>query len=192
MLLINSIMITVFPTPAPPKRPILPPLAYGVSKSTTLMPGTRISDSVDWSTNSGADAWIGRRRSVSIGPRSSIGSPMTFIIRPKVSRPTGTEIGCPVSLTSAPLTKPSVESIAIVRTVASPRCWATSSINRSPWFSHSSALRIGGRWSPNWTSTTAPITWVICPTDLAMFTTPCATFKALQRQRLFRLVPWLS
>lgn len=36
-------MTTVFPTPAPPKSPILPPLAYGASKSTTLIPVIRIS-----------------------------------------------------------------------------------------------------------------------------------------------------
>ena len=34
---------------------------------------------------------------VSIGPRSSTGSPMTFMIRPSVSGPTGMEIGAPVS-----------------------------------------------------------------------------------------------
>ena len=32
-----------------------------------------------------------------------------------------------------------------VRTVDSPRCWATSSTRRLPWFLVSSALRIAGR-----------------------------------------------
>ena len=41
--------------------PIFPPLAYGASKSTTLMPVTRISCSVLISTNSGASAWIAAR-----------------------------------------------------------------------------------------------------------------------------------
>jgi hypothetical protein len=59
---------------------------------------------------------------VEIGPLSSIGSPMTFIILPKVSGPTGTIIGPPVSLTGYPLIKPSVESKAIVLTLESPRC----------------------------------------------------------------------
>ena len=36
---------------------------------------------------------------VLIGPISSIGSPMTFTMRPRVSGPTGTEIGAPVSTT---------------------------------------------------------------------------------------------
>ena len=34
---------TVFPTPAPPNRPILPPFAYGQIRSTTLIPVSRIS-----------------------------------------------------------------------------------------------------------------------------------------------------
>ena len=39
--------------------------------------------------------WVGFF--VLIGPFSSTGSPNTFIRRPSVSRPTGTEIGAPVS-----------------------------------------------------------------------------------------------
>src|SRR5262249_19837887 len=60
------------------------------------------------------------------------------------------------------------ESMAIVLTVDSPRCWATSSTSRLPWFLVSSALRIAGRWSSNCTSTTAPMTWVILPTALGV------------------------
>ena len=37
-------------------------------------------------------------------------------------------------VTSWPRTRPSVESMAMVRTVFSPRCWATSSTRRLPWF----------------------------------------------------------
>lgn len=47
---------------------------------------------------------------------------MTFIILPNVYGPTGILIGAPVSTTSWPLTKPYVESIAIVLTLESPRC----------------------------------------------------------------------
>lgn len=54
---------------------------------------------------------------------------MTFIIRPKVSGPTGILMGAPVSLTYCPRTNPSVESIAIVLTLESPKCCATSSTN---------------------------------------------------------------
>ena len=38
-----------------------------------------------------------------------------------------TLMGSPVFMTLWPLTRPSVVSIAMVRTVFSPRCWATSS-----------------------------------------------------------------
>ena len=47
---------------------------------------------------------------------------MTFIILPNVSGPTGTLIASPVSVTLAPLLKPSVVSIEIVLTVPSPKC----------------------------------------------------------------------
>ena len=43
-----------------------------------------------------------------MGPFSSIGSPTTFMILPKHSGPTGIVIGDPVSITSVPLTNPSV------------------------------------------------------------------------------------
>ena len=41
-----------------------------------------------------------------MGPLSSIGSPMTFMILPNVYGPTGILIGAPVSTTACPLTKP--------------------------------------------------------------------------------------
>ena len=50
------------------------------------------------------------------------GSPITLIILPKVSGPTGTLIGDPVSVTLSPLLRPSVLSIAIVLTAVSPKC----------------------------------------------------------------------
>src|SRR6202046_671568 len=90
------------------------------------------------------------------------------MMRPSVPAPTGTLIGWPVSDTSWPRTRPSLISMAMVRTVDSPRCWATSSTRRLPWFLVSSALRIAGRWSSNCTSTTAPMTWVMRPTLLAI------------------------
>jgi len=54
-------------------------------------------------------------------------------------------------------------SIAIVRTVFSPRCWATSSTSLGVRFCTSKALRIGGRASSNCTSTTAPMTATTFP-----------------------------
>src|SRR6195952_2303488 len=102
-----------------------------------------------------------------IGPASSTGSPITFMMRPSVPAPTGTMIGLPVSLTSWPRTRPSAVSIAMVRTVDSPRCWATSSTRRLPPFMVSSALRMAGRCPSNCTSTTAPMTCVMRPVWLA-------------------------
>mmetsp|Transcript_39051 Transcript_39051/g.78084 ORF Transcript_39051/g.78084 Transcript_39051/m.78084 type:complete len:202 (-) Transcript_39051:297-902(-) len=99
MLLISSMITTVLPTPAPPKRPILPPLGYGSIKSITLMPVERTSCSVDCSVKTGASLWIGSYCVASTGPRSSIGSPMTFIMRPSVPSPTGIEMGFSVSTT---------------------------------------------------------------------------------------------
>ena len=74
----------------------------------------------------------GARSLSAIGPASSTGSPMTLMMRPSVSSPTGTAIGWPVSVTSWPRTRPSVVSMATVRTEFSPRCCATSSTRRWP------------------------------------------------------------
>src|SRR5438552_2629870 len=73
---------------------------------------------------------MARLPSALIGPASSTGSPITFMMRPSVPVPTGTVIGPPVSETSWPRTRPSAVSIAMVRTVDSPRCCATSSTTR--------------------------------------------------------------
>ncbi len=51
------------------------------------------------------------------GPASSTGSPMTLMMRPSVPRRPAREIGAPVSVTSWPRTRPSVVSMATVRTV---------------------------------------------------------------------------
>jgi hypothetical protein len=101
----------------------------------------------------------GARAAVLTGPASSTGSPMTFMMRPSARRRPAPMIGAPVSATSWPRTRPSVESMAMQRTVFSPRCCATSSTRRLPWLSVSSAFRIAGRSPSNCTSTTAPMTW---------------------------------
>ena len=67
------------------------------------------------------------------GPLSSTGSPMTFMMRPSVASPTGTVMPSPVSRTSMPRTRPSVESMAMERTVFSPRCCATSRTRFHGW-----------------------------------------------------------
>ena len=56
MFLINSITVTVLPTPAPPNRPTLPPFAKGQRRSITLIPVSNTSASVDCSSKAGAFA----------------------------------------------------------------------------------------------------------------------------------------
>jgi hypothetical protein len=43
MLRISSVMMTVLPTPAPPKTPVLPPWVKGAMRSITLMPVSKTS-----------------------------------------------------------------------------------------------------------------------------------------------------
>src|SRR5918999_1313394 len=73
---------------------------------------------------------MGQRSSTSTSPFSSICSPSRLKIRPRVAFPTGTVIGPPVSRTSVPRARPSVESIATARTRSSPRCCCTSQTSR--------------------------------------------------------------
>ena len=54
MLLISSSMLTVLPTPAPPNKPTLPPLANGQTKSITLIPVSSKSTDGDNSSKVGA------------------------------------------------------------------------------------------------------------------------------------------
>ena len=86
------------------------------------MPVTSCSVSVAWSVNLGAALCIGHFSFVFTSPFSSIDCPTTFIILPSVSGPTGTLIGAPELVTLSPLFKPSVASMAIVRTSFSPKC----------------------------------------------------------------------
>src|SRR5438093_1081040 len=51
MLLISSMMTTVFPTPAPPNAPTFPPFRKGQIKSITLIPVGRSWGELDCSTN---------------------------------------------------------------------------------------------------------------------------------------------
>ncbi len=129
---------------------------------------------VDWSTNSGAGRWIGKNVSDSIGPRSSTGSPITFMMRPSVAGPTGTRITSPVFVAGCPRTRPSVVSMATQRTVFSPRCCATSSTRLSSRSSMlalltRSAVKISGSVpGGNSTSTTGPMTWRTFPFSFAI------------------------
>jgi hypothetical protein len=137
--------------------------------STTLIPVIRISAPDPCSSKAGAYLWMGYLILVSMGPLSSMGSPMTFMILPRVSGPTGILMGAPVSLTSWPRTRPSVESIAIVLTLESPRCWATSSTSLFSTPSTSRAFKMGGMSPSNWTSTTAPMTFLVNKKVLGKF-----------------------
>lgn len=99
-------------------------------------------------------------------PCSSIGSPRRLKMRPSVFGPTGTEMGLPRSSAGIPRVSPSVEDMAMHRTVLSPMCWATSrmSVASDCRFLRRSAWVIVGRApAGNWTSTLGPITWVTVP-----------------------------
>ena len=120
------VRMTVLPRPAPPNRPALPPRTNGVSRSMTLMPVSNSSVLGDSSANCGGSRWIGRRSVALTGPRPSIGSPSRLNTRPSVSLPTGTVTGAPVSRTSMPRSRPSVEPRATQRTRPPPRCCCTS------------------------------------------------------------------
>src|SRR5205085_1556142 len=82
---------------------------------------------------------------------------------PLVASPTGTEMGPPVSSTSAPRTRPSVGCIEMVRTTLSPRCWATSRVSVLPRSARVTSTfralnRSGIESRGNSTSTTGPVT----------------------------------
>ncbi len=98
-------------------------------------------------SNDGASRWIGQRSVSSGSALAEVDrSPSTLKIRPSVARPTGTEIGAPVSITSTPRASPSVVSIATARTRSSPRCCCTSQTRYSSWaaaMSSSSSARGG-------------------------------------------------
>ena len=91
--------MTVLPTPAPPKMPILPPFLNGQIRSMILRPVSKTSTSVDCWSNGGASRWIGREAVGVHRPLLSIGRPRTSNTRPSVASPTGTVIGAPVSRT---------------------------------------------------------------------------------------------
>ncbi len=101
----------------------------------TLMPVSNSSVFEESSSNSGGAWWMGRRSWVVAGPSPSIVSPTMLKTRPRVSVPTGTVTGEPVSRMSTPRWSPSVEPRAMARTRPPPRCWATSHqrVSRVVW-----------------------------------------------------------
>ena len=157
-------MLTVLPTPAPPNSPTLPPFANGQHRSITLIPVSSNSDAGLKSVNFGASRWMLHLSSVLISPNSSMGSPSTFMMRPNVASPTGTEIGASVLSTSRPRLNPSVDPSAIVLTTPSPICCCTSSVvlALSPFTSKASYI-LGIDSLGNFTSTTAPMICMMFP-----------------------------
>src|SRR4051812_44554706 len=133
-------------------------------------------------STSGAGRWIGQRSSTSMSPAWSMGSPSRLKMRPSVTSPTGTVIGPPVSTTSIPRARPSVESMATARTRSSPRCCCTSQTMTSssaPALTPSCsisllasgramviALLISGSSSGNTASITTPVISSMRPTFL--------------------------
>src|SRR5919198_4499239 len=156
----------------------------------TLIPVSKIS-TVGWrSEKLGGSRWIGQRSTSPGGSFLSIGSPITFHRRPSVASPTGTLIGPPVSTTSVPRARPSVESIATARTRSSPRCCCTSatrSIAGRPSCSGDSirsAVLISGSCSGKTASITTPLISMILPTLRALpFDSGMRLLKGLSKGR---------
>src|SRR5256885_3752702 len=171
MLRMSSCTITVLPVPAPPKSPIFDPLAKVQMRSTTFIPVSRISTFACCSETGGAGRWMGQRVIPSGAGSSSIGAPITLNIRPRVSTPTGTEMGAPVATTLSPRRKPSVASVAMQRTTLSPIAPSTSSTTLLPAavFTSSDPNSSGCSPAGNSTSTTAPITWGTLPSFVLLF-----------------------
>ena len=85
-------------------------------------------------------------------------------MRPRVSRPTGTLMALPVSVTGVPRLRPSVEAMAMQRTVLSPTCCATSTVRVRFPTGMVRALSMAGRCpSGKRTSTTGPMTCETLP-----------------------------
>ena len=172
-------MSTVLPTPAPPNRPILPPLAYGASRSMTLMPVSKISTTGFWSAKLGGSRWMDQRVGVSGCSPPSTARPVTLKSRPSVALPTGTVMAPPVGVTSMSRQRPSPGESRMQRTVLPPTCCATSIVHTAPSRVTSRASLMYGRFSSgNSTSTTGPRTCTILPffTSL-MFCSPSARVR---------------
>gem|GEM_PF-2821820 len=139
------------------------------------MPVKRTSCEVVRSSNFGGSRWMGSEPSRSSPDIPSMVLPTTFITRPRICAPTGIVMVLSVHRTVMPRRRPSVESIATVRTVSSPMCCCTSMMRGVPslrviW----RASWIEGRracWSSErskWTSTTGPMIWEMRPVSAAI------------------------
>ena len=97
-----------------------------------LMPVTKGSTITRCSRSGGDAAWIGWYSVPAGAGWSSMVWPRTLNKRPSVARPTGTRIGCPVSITGRPRRSPAVLPIAMARTVWGSMCSWTSITNSGP------------------------------------------------------------
>jgi hypothetical protein len=141
MLLISSIMFTVLPTPAPPNRPTLPPLANGQIRSITLMPvGEQIPTGAARRTSGPSGGWSGALR---CRDRAGFVDRATQHVHDAAERavPTGTEMGLPVFFTFMPRRRPSEEPSAMVRTTPSPSCCCTSNVSPFGSLGHRASAR---------------------------------------------------
>ena len=122
ILRMSSRIRTVLPTPAPPKRPILPPLEKGTRRSITLIPVSRICAEGYWSVKEGAFLWISHLSSGSRGPALSIGLPRASKSLPVIFSPTGTLTDEPRDSATRPLIRPSVALKDTHLTTPDPLC----------------------------------------------------------------------
>ena len=99
-------------------------LAYGQIRSTTLIPVSRISVAGTCSSWDGGSRWIGHFLLFPVPAYCLRSHPSRLNTRPANSSPTGTAIGPAVSTAFVPRTSPSVDFIAMQRTMLSPVCCA--------------------------------------------------------------------
>jgi hypothetical protein len=123
---ISSCIVTVFHTHAHPNNQTFHHFNIGEIKSITLIHVSNISALFVSSSNEGAGLCIGRLATHLISGLLSIAFHNTFVILPKTSGPTGTDIGAHELTTSSHLFSPSVVSIAIHFTTQSSNCCNTS------------------------------------------------------------------
>ena len=85
MLWIISVSSTVLPTPAPPKRPALPPRSSGTSTSMTLMPVSKTSDLVERRASGGGARCTERHSTSDNGAPRSMTLPKTSNMRERIA-----------------------------------------------------------------------------------------------------------
>jgi hypothetical protein len=126
MFAISSCIVTVLPTQAHPNNHTFHHFNIGEIRSITLIHVSNISAWFVSSWKVGGFLCIGRLATHFISGLLSIAFHSTFVILPKTSGPTGTDIGAHELTTSSHLLRPSVVSIAIHFTTPSSSCCKTS------------------------------------------------------------------